>query len=652
MKRDKTGGCHEGGKLSPQCPHLPRALHRWLCGLIALLGLVSAQAEPIHTLSQARAQFMPQPKAGTAAVAPAQAKPITLSHRWDEAFPGRDGSAIYTLTLPALPGTEPRALLFTRVGNQADLHVNGQVLTHLGQASKPLFDAAKTSWLVTIPASMLKADGSDELRVSVRCQAGRWGGLSHVQFGSLADLEPSYRWQRLWRFSLPVVIAAGLLLMGLIALGLWWRQHVALYGWFSLAALTGLVRHLDRVWLDIPLPWPWLGALVAIAYACHLTLIARLGLEILGMNSAKLHRAFWLTLVAASVLAALSFGLHRPLLWTLGLAAIVPYGLWVTVRVAQTAWQRRSTRLGAAMVGAVALLALSGVSDFLGVKLGLYGGSQFSVMPVAVFLLAILVTALIVARYNAMVEAYRTLNAELSSRVEQREGELKVAFEAVRESQREQAVTEERQRMMREIHDGVGAHLVLLQNMAEKGQAEPQAIGKQATLALEELRMAVDSMQPVHGDLATVLATMRYRLLPRLEAAGLKMSWDVDRLPPMPGLTPQAVLQVHRILLEALTNVLRHARAQQIDVQAHVEQSKDSNGHETSAIVVTLIDDGVGIGRKVANPEDLGHGLANMHSRARSIGALLTVTAIQPQGTQVRLVWPLDEVIPDSPAKR
>jgi hypothetical protein len=37
----------------------------------------------------------------------------------------------------------------------------------------------------------------------------------------------------------------------------------------------------------------------------------------------------------------------------------------------------------------------------------------------------------------------------------------------------------------------------------------------------------------VHGDLATVLATMRYRLLPRLEAAGLKMSWDVDRLPPV-----------------------------------------------------------------------------------------------------------------------
>ncbi len=64
---------------------------------------------------------------------------------------------------------------------------------------------------------------------------------------------------------------------------------------------------------------------------------------------------------------------------------------------------------------------------------------------------------------------------------------------------------------MREIHDGVGAHLVLLLNMTEQGSAaSPVLLGH----IQQQARMAVDAMQPVHGDLGTVLATMRYRLRP------------------------------------------------------------------------------------------------------------------------------------------
>ncbi|MEI2746307.1 MAG: hypothetical protein V9G22_13180 [Ottowia sp.] len=47
----------------------------------------------------------------------------------------------------------------------------------------------------------------------------------------------------------------------------------------------------------------------------------------------------------------------------------------------------------------------------------------------------------------------------------------------------------------------------------------------------------------MHGDLTTVLATLRYRLRPRLEAAGIAIDWQVDELPPIEGLTPTTVLQ-------------------------------------------------------------------------------------------------------------
>jgi signal transduction histidine kinase len=80
-------------------------------------------------------------------------------------------------------------------------------------------------------------------------------------------------------------------------------------------------------------------------------------------------------------------------------------------------------------------------------------------------------------------------------------------------------------------------------------------------IALDEMRMAVDSLQPMHDDFVSVLAMLRYRLQPRLQAAGIEVVWDVAELPPLRQLSPQAVLQVQRILLEAFTNVLKHAHA-------------------------------------------------------------------------------------------
>jgi signal transduction histidine kinase len=147
------------------------------------------------------------------------------------------------------------------------------------------------------------------------------------------------------------------------------------------------------------------------------------------------------------------------------------------------------------------------------------------------------------------------------------------------------------------------------------------------------MRMAVDSLQPVHGDLVAVLATLRYRLQPRLAAAGVQVRWDVSQLPTLPQLSPQSVLQVQRILLEGFTNVLKHARASEVAVQAQVV---DTEGGEV--IQLSLTDNGVGL---PAQREGAGHGVANMQSRAASIGASLRVERGPEGGTSVVLHWPM-----------
>lgn len=190
------------------------------------------------------------------------------------------------------------------------------------------------------------------------------------------------------------------------------------------------------------------------------------------------------------------------------------------------------------------------------------------------------------------------------------------------------AVLAERERLMREIHDGVGAHLVGLLCLLGRPGADPVALQEHVKAALDDMRLVVDSLQPVEGDLVAVLAMLRWRLQPRLAAAGVQVRWDVSRLPPLPGLSPHAVLQVQRIVLEAVTNVLKHARAREVVFQARLV---------AGAIEITLVDDGCGFARSMSPG---GQGLPNMRTRAATIGACVSVGPGERGGTRVRLVWP------------
>lgn len=244
--------------------------------------------------------------------------------------------------------------------------------------------------------------------------------------------------------------------------------------------------------------------------------------------------------------------------------------------------------------------------------------------------------------FGTPLEAAREVEARLlAGSLEAREQELAQASTTLHEQHKQLAVTQERQRIMRELHDGVGAHLVGLLNLVHKGVIDPSLLENEVTQALDEMRMAVDSLQPVHGDLATVLGMLRYRLQPRLDAAGIGMTWDVPDLPSVDRLSPTDILQIHRILLEAFTNVLKHAQATAVTASVRLLAG------DPGVIELVLSDNGVGLPAEAAATQ--GHGLKNMRLRAQALGATLSVIkrlapdvpAVGRPGTEVRLSLPL-----------
>ena len=185
--------------------------------------------------------------------------------------------------------------------------------------------------------------------------------------------------------------------------------------------------------------------------------------------------------------------------------------------------------------------------------------------------------------------------------------------------------------MMQDMHDGVGSSLRTALWAVEKGCLGEDAIADVLRNCIDDLKLAIDSMEPVQTDLLLLLATWRFRLEPRLENTGITLHWDVSDVPVLDWLDPKSALHILRILQEALTNVIKHAKATEIRVGTPVEG--------TSWVVVTLTDNGCGFSVAAAH-ERGGKGLANLKHRAQALGADI-VWSSSPSGTCVSLRLPV-----------
>lgn len=229
---------------------------------------------------------------------------------------------------------------------------------------------------------------------------------------------------------------------------------------------------------------------------------------------------------------------------------------------------------------------------------------------------------------RALAESQR-VNAELEVRVEQKQRELENNFEKLERLSREAAVAEERQRIMTDMHDGIGAQLISALSLAESDDASQREIAVVLRECIDDLRLAIDSLESNENELLPALGNFRYRIDKRLRIVGIELDWKVDDLPKLSYLSPRNLLHILRILQEAFANVLKHARASRVRLETGLVPDRRN-------VFIRVTDNGAGF----AASEIAGHGLGNMARRATSVGGQLSVTS-SSNGTMVELILPI-----------
>src|ERR1700680_38565 len=206
---------------------------------------------------------------------------------------------------------------------------------------------------------------------------------------------------------------------------------------------------------------------------------------------------------------------------------------------------------------------------------------------------------------------------------------------------------EERRRIARELHDSLGQELaaakmavdgILLGDHSTDSTSKLVIADASAMIdrAIQQVRSISHLLHPPLLDEVGLLSALRWFLEGLTNRSGFQTFLDMQP-PGFPRLPRELETAVFRIIQEALTNVFRHSGARKGWVTLK---------HQNSQLVITIRDDGKGIGKGVAEFQcgSIGVGIGGMRQRVKELGGVLRLENTNP-GTRVEVTLPCSSLV-------
>jgi len=559
-------------------------------------------------------------------------RPVTLPDDWRRLGPDFRGQGWYRMRFDVPAGTARPLAVYLRHtrSRQVEFFVNGALL---GAAADLYGSAAQATGypvLLAIPPALLRPGANVlHVRMVARVPMNPAAGLGRVTVGEIAAIRSISARDANMTSAAYRMFTAAMLAAGLIALFLWFaRRADRVMLWFGIICLS----------------WAVLNAISTFYFRDPEA-------SVLLRQAVRQYVNYGLP-VPAVVLCLRTVGLRWPrteaVLWAY-FAFLLTFPAWMPSSLLDWAWTWiRATGpllcLGGACVvlaraprpltwsfwaEALAMVAMALAFSFdLAREAGWLPLDSHNLRPYHVPALLMAFGAAIFERHVATIWRAERTREELERRVAEKTLEIESYHAERQEALRQHALAVERQRIITDMHDGLGASLVGLLRYVQATGADPR-IEQRVKEALQELRIAIDALEPVEGDLASVLGNLRYRLQPLIEPTGIRLDWSIAELPRVEHLEPSAVFAIQRIVLEAITNSIKHAGAHRVQLSARARID--------GMLEIRIADDGRGFDAALPTA---GLGLASMRTRAERMGAHLDVSSAPGAGTTVCLLLP------------
>lgn len=557
-------------------------------------------------------------------------QPVALPHaalpqRINAALQGNLASPLtvvewYQLRVPELDSaTMPRYLYIPRWKTDGQLAVYADSrLIYQSHASMEWNGWNTPLWIALDETEDAVAPHTILLRIERPRLSG--GGISTVWLGEENSLVWRYRLRDVLQIQLPFMSSAAFLAVGLFSLFVWLRQRdQSLYLLFFCVSLTAYLRNMHFYLGTERLPvsddlfsWLTVNSLFWMIATVHFFL-----------NFLHRDPLTWLnrTVIAITLctgILTLPLFSAVPDIYTLSSLSYVILLIMGTTAATVGLYKslRHQSRDGVLLASWAFIGMLFGLHDWLlqnnyiNIERS-YLGSYTNIFAFLLF------TYIMFHRYVRAIENAQRANENLEMQLQARETALTESHRQLSKIQQRQTLANERQRLVQDMHDGLGSSLISALRVVEHGHMDESEIAQVLKGCIDDLKLAIDSLEPVEADLLLLLATLRYRLGPRLESTGIQLHWEVKAVPGLSWLDPKNALHILRILQETFTNILKHAHATEIRLGTRVE----------SDYAVVYVSDN-GRGYMVDNAlKNGGKGLSNQLRRADAIGGKISFSS-------------------------
>jgi len=551
---------------------------------------------------------------------------------WDSADELDTKSLWYLIPFQQKPDRPAKqAIYLNRVSQNVDVFLNGKWLGSGGKMTEPITRNRNNSLIFHFDSELLSASNTVEIHLVGQHDTRTY--LGGVYIGPSDELNNHAELNNYLRIGLSTTITLCMLLTSIIVSVLWvMRQsdtYYLCYGVFSALWAFHDSNHFIR---NIPTSLNFWETIMPLSFGIAMLCVAMFLHRHVGAFNKKIENFLIMTVM----LLALPF-FYQDLdwiffyayhVWSPIIALIGVYSLYFLY----TSYKRTGEeRLILLFISGCSIM-IFGMNDLLLAVEHIPKQSPY-MMHFAVLFTVITIIVTLINRFVQSINVVEHYNQELQHEIRSKTDEMANSYRQVQQLMRKYTVAEERQRIMRDIHDGIGGQLVATLASMEAGPVNQEHLKSNLKAALRDLRMVIDSLDYEAEDLPTLLGMLRMRLSEQLSNASLKLHWRVDDLPRIDNFGPANVLNTMRIIQEAITNAIKHSGAMNLTIST----SEFTGDDQQQYACIEVADDGHGIATEKRRE---GRGLLNMQKRADIVGAKLSI--LNKDGTRIRLELPIN----------